>query len=137
MFTIKTCDQKVFTTKITTDKELVNEQKAHDPEAKIGYHSMHEVAGKDKMAFGIKQEHEVLFVPAYHSGEASSSQAATAQAANQSLIGAMLPTNALSTHCCEVIWAVKWATIGLIPLRPLVIFTRSGEVPPGKALSVA
>ena len=70
MFHIKTCDDLVaHSSKMLPIKELVAEGKAKDPEVSIAYHSMFEIPSKDKHAFGVKQEHEILFIPAFTSDE--------------------------------------------------------------------
>ena len=69
MYNIKTCYDFVFTTKMTTVKEVVAEQRSNNLEAKIAYHSMFDLASKDKDAFGVKQDHEIFFIPAFASEE--------------------------------------------------------------------
>ena len=69
MYNIKTCDDFVFTSKMTTVMEVVAEQRSNNPEAKIAYHSMFDIASKDKDAFGVKQDHEIFFIPAFSSDE--------------------------------------------------------------------
>jgi len=71
MYNIKTCDDFVFTTKMTTVKEVVAaEQRSGNLEAKIAFHSMFDLASKDKEdAFGVKQDHEIFFIPAFASEE--------------------------------------------------------------------
>ena len=63
MFHIKTCNDFVFTTKMARVVEVVANQRAINPETKVAYHSMFDVASKEKDAFGIKQEHETYFIP--------------------------------------------------------------------------
>ena len=69
MYNIKTCDDFVFTTKMTTVKEAVAEQRSNNLEAKIAFHSMFDLASKDKDAFGVKQDHEIFFIPSFSSDE--------------------------------------------------------------------
>ena len=65
MFHLKTCeDMVVYNSKMLPVKDVVGEQRAKNPEAKIAYHSMSEIPSKDKLSFGVKQEHEVFFIPA-------------------------------------------------------------------------
>ena len=133
MFHIKTCDDIVFTSKMLPVKDVVAEQKAKNPEAKIGYHSMFEIASKGTAAFGVKQEHEVFFIPAY----SSSDEAGKSQPVSQSSLAGLLPANAFQgSHCAVQAWGVKWAAIGLIPIRPLVLFKLSCDIPAGQALSL-
>ena len=69
MYNIKTCDDFVFTTKMTTVKEAVAEQRSNNLAAEIAYHSMFDIASTDKDAFGVKLEHEAFFIPACTSDE--------------------------------------------------------------------
>ena len=46
-----------------TVKEVMAEQRAKDPQAKIAYHSVFDIASTDKDAFGVKLEHEVFVIP--------------------------------------------------------------------------
>ena len=63
MFRIKTCDDFVYREKMMTVKEVMAEQRAKDPQAKIAYHSVFDIASTDKDAFGVKLEHEVFVIP--------------------------------------------------------------------------
>ena len=67
MFNLNTCNDFVPTSKIARVVEVVANQRSIHPEAKIVYHSMLAIASKEKDAFGIKQEHEVYFIPAFSS----------------------------------------------------------------------
>ena len=44
MFKIKTCDDFVYTSKMVTVKEVLAEQRKINPEAKLAYHSMFDIA---------------------------------------------------------------------------------------------
>ena len=138
MFTIQTCDGLVFTTKLEAVKDVVHDQKVKDPEAKLSYHSMFEVAGTDKNSFGVKQEHEVFFIPALSSsGDGNDGDAGAGKAINQGSVGAVLPPTLFDgSHCLVKAWAVTWQTIGLMPIRPLVLFKQSCDLPAGQALSL-
>ena len=112
-------------------KDVVHDQQVKSPEAKISYHSMFEVAGTDKKSFGVKQEHEVFFIPAL-SGDGNDGDAG--KVINQGSVGAVLPSTAFDgSHCVVKAWAVNWATIGLMPIRPLVLFKQSCDLPVGQA----
>ena len=133
MYTIKTCDDFVFTSNITTVKEVVKEQRSNNLEAKIAYHSMFDIASKEKDAFGIKQEHQIYFVPAFSSDD----QGGQNQPISQVTLAGKLPPNTFeSSHCVVATWAVKWTAQGLSPVRPMVIFTQSCDLLAGKALSL-
>ena len=133
MYNIKTCDDFVFTSKTATVKEVVAEQRSNNPEAKIAYHSMFDIASKDKDAFGVKQDHEVFFIPAFSSDEEGGQN----QPITQGTLAGKLPANTFeSSHCVVQTWGVKWGPQGLSPVRPLVLFKQSCDLPAGKALSL-
>ena len=136
MFKIKTCDdllQLSLQTKMVTVKEVVAEQRAKNPEAKIAYHSMFDIASTDKDAFGVKQEHEIFFIPAF----ASEEEGGQNQPITQGTLAGKLPANTFeSSHCVVQTWVVKWGPQGLGPVRPLVLFKQSCDLPAGKALSL-
>ena len=117
-------------TRITTVKEVLAEQRANNPEAKIAYHSMFDIASTDKDAFGVKLEHEVFFIPAFTSGE----EGGQSQSITQSTLAGKLPANTFeNSHCVVATWSVKWSPQGLGPVRPLVLFKQSCDLPAGKA----
>lgn len=116
-------------------KVVILEQKLKDPEAKLSYHSMFEVAGTDKKSFGVNQEHEVFFIPALSGNDADAG--GPGKVINQSSVGAVLPSTFFDgSHCLVKAWAVKWAAMGLMPIRPLVLFKQSCDLPAGQALSL-
>ena len=134
MYNIKTCDDFVFTTKMTTVKEAVAEQRSNNLEAEIAYHSMFDIASTDKDAFGVKLEHEVFFIPAFTSDDEEGGQS---QPITQGTLAGKLPANTFeNSHCVVATWSVKWSPQGLGPVRPLVLFKKSGDLPAGKALSL-
>ena len=133
MFKIKTCDDWVHTTKMVTVKQVLAEQRANNPEAKIAYHSMFDIARKDKDAFGVKQDHEIFFIPAF----ASEEEGGQNQPITQGTLAGKLPANTFeSSHCVVQTWAVKWSPQGLGLVRALVLFKKSCDLPAGKALSL-
>ena len=134
MFKIKTCDDWVHTSKMVTVKQVLAEQRANNPEAKIAYHSMFDIASTDKDAFGVKLEHEVFFIPAFTSSDEEGGQS---QPLTQNTLAGKLPANTFeSSHCVVATWFVKSSPLGLIPSRPLVLFKQSCDLPAGKAVSL-
>ncbi len=133
MLHIKTCDDVVHASKMVSVKEVVAEQKAKNPEAKIAYHSMFEMPSKDQRAFGVQQEHEVFFAPAFSSED----EAGQNPPVTQTSVAGKLPANAFEgLHCVVKGWGVKWGAIGLTPIRPVVLFKVSCDIPAGQALSL-
>ena len=133
MYNSKTCDDFVFTTKMTTVKEAVAEQRSNNLAAEIAYHSMFDIASTDKDAFGVKLEREVFFIPAFTSDEEGGQN----QRITQATLAGKLPANTFeSSHCVVATWWVKWSPWGLMPSRPLVLFKQSCDLPAGKAVSL-
>ena len=125
MFRIKTCDDFVYREKMMTVKEVMAEQRAKAPQAKIAYHSVFGIASTDKDAFGVKLEHEVFVIPGQ------------SQPINQNTLAGKLPTKTFeNSHCVLATWSVKWSPQGLGPVRPLVLFKQSCDLPAGKAVSL-
>ena len=114
-------------------KQVLAEQRANNPEAKIAYHSMFDIASTDRDAFGVKLEHGVFFIPAFTSGE----DGGQSQSITQSTLAGKLPANIFeNSHCVVATWSVKWSPQGLGPVRPLVLFKQSCDLPAGKAVSL-
>ena len=133
MFHIKTCNDFLFTSQIARVVEVVKNQRSINPEAKIAYHTIFDIASKDKDAFGVKQEHKIFFIPAICSDEEKGQN----QKSSQINLAGKLPANTFeSSHCVVQAWAVKWGPLGLIPVRPLVLFKQWCDIPAGKALSL-
>ena len=133
MFNIKTCNDFVFTSKIARVVDVVANQRSINPEAKIADHSMFGIASKEKDAFGIQQEHDIYFILAFSSED----EAGQKQQISPVTLAGKLPANTFaSSHCVVATWAVKWAPQGLSPVRPMVVFTQSCDIPAGKALSL-
>ena len=133
MFKMKECEDMVLNApKALTLKAAVHERKQTDPQAKIAYHSMFDVPSKDKQVFGLKQEHQIYFIPAYSSAEGDAKAEVV-----QNNAGAVLTHEVWNYFkCCKLIWATKWGVLGLTPFRPLVLFTVSCELDGGKALQL-
>ena len=133
MFHFKTCNDFVFTSKMERVDEVVANQRSSNPEAKIAYHSMFDIASKEKDAFGIKQEHQIYFMLAFSNDDEGGQK----QQISQVTLAGKLPANTFeSSHCVVATWAVKWGPQGLNPVRPMVLFTYSCDLPAGKALSL-
>ena len=133
MFTLKTCNDFVFTSKIARVVEVVANQRSSNPEAKIAYHSMFDIASKDKDAFGVKQEHDLFFILAFSSEEEGGQN----QPITQITLAGKLPANTFeSSQCVVQTRGVEWGPLGLSPVRPLVLLKQSCDLPAGKALSL-
>ena len=94
---------------------------------------MSEIPSKDKMSFGVKQEHEVFSIPVC----SSAGEGGKSELVSQTSIAGLLPPTAFDgSHCAVKAWAVKWGPIGLVPIRPVVLFKMHCGIPAGQALSL-
>ena len=94
---------------------------------------MFEITSNDKDAWSVRQEHEVFFIPSFW----NELETDHAQAIQQGTLAGKLPANAFEgSHCVVKTWAVKWGPLGLTPVRPLVLFKLSCDIPAGQALSL-
>ena len=94
---------------------------------------MFDIPSTDKDAFGVKMEHEVFCIPGFTTDE----EGENTQSITQSTLAGKLPANTFEdSHCVVATWSVKWSPQGLGPVRPLVLFKKSCELPAGKALSL-
>ena len=94
---------------------------------------MFDIASTDRDAFGVKLEREVFFIPAFTSDEEGGQN----QRITQGTLAGKLPANTFeSSHCVVQTWGVKWGPQGLGPVRPLVLFKQSCDLPAGKAVSL-
>ena len=94
---------------------------------------MFEVPGKDPGALGIKQEHEVFCMPSFTTEDEAAQNRAITQA---TLAGTPLASAFEGSHCVVRTWGVKWGPLGLTPVRPVAILTKSCTIPAGQALSL-
>ena len=54
---------------------------------------------------------------------------------NQTSVAALIPPSAWDkSEVALLTWAVKWAPMGLMPLRPIVVFQLGGTLSGGQAL---
>ena len=81
-------------------------------------------------AFDFKLNHVVHFVPD------STKEEKTAQKVTQMSVGSTIPLSRWPSKCIMLIWATKWGVLGLTPIRPLLLFKGSFNIPPGKAVEV-
>ena len=132
MYHIKTCDDFVFTTKMTTMKKVVAEHRANNWEAKIAFHSMFDIASTDKDAFGVKLEREVFFIPAFTSDE----EGGQSQPISQATLAGKLPANIRELTLRRADMGPQVGPQGLGPVRPLVLFKQACDLPAGMAVSL-
>lgn len=95
--------------------------------------------------FSLTREHSVYFVPAGNAkvvldaeeeGGEGGEDGGKGPAAMQGHVAALVPAKVWDTHCTRVIYAVKWAASGLMPVRPQVVLTADCTLAPGRAVQL-
>ena len=113
--------------KLMRVRDVVNERKATEPECKIAYHTTEPSEDGDVRHFNVRRNHDVFFVFDAKGNVDSKSNV-------QMNVAQLMPMEVWSTHCCDIIWATKWGVLGLTPVRPLVLMTKSVALDSGRAL---
>ena len=80
--------------------------------------------------FDVVVNHRVFFVP-----ESTKAEKA-AEKVNQMTAGPAVSLDRWPSNCILLVWAVKWNVLGLMPVRPLLVFQCQVNVPAGRALDV-
>ena len=111
-------------------RDVVNEKKVTEPECKIAYHIMEPSEDGDVRHFNVRKNHDVFFV----FDAKGNAETGTKMNAVQMNVAQLMPMEVWSTHCCDIIWATKWGVLGLTPVRPLVLMTKSVTLDSGRAL---
>ena len=140
--------QVLFNGEPVTLRHMVEQKRLTDPGADakatgLAYHELKETpTPADPGNFSVALVNSVYFVPggananaveggedegAPNPGPGFSGVLQTAAAA--SVVPAMW-----CRHISMISWAVKWSTIGIMPVRPHVTLTNDVELPPGKAV---
>ena len=55
----------------------------------------------------------------------------------QTAAGGLIQLGKWNTDLVKVVWSVKWATSGLMPIRPILVLFAEGNLPSGKALKLS
>ena len=85
--------------------------------------------------FSCEQKHSIWFVPAEEE-QKKKNGAADSQKLLQMSVGSRMPLTVWPSHCCSIVWVVKWGILGLTPVRPIVCMTTEANIPAGRALAL-
>jgi len=123
LFELKGMDDLIFLNQqLTTVGEAIQQKRASDPTCKIAYHEMAEIEGGSAGDFAVTMKNKVYFGP-----EASDDK-------SQAGIAASIPVAhwGRAEASIAMVWSAKWGPNGLTPIRPLILFTSSVTIGPGR-----
>ncbi len=127
-FMLKSSKDKIYHNyTVQTIGDVVLEKRKSEPNCKVAYHDLEEVADGGVGEFNLSLKVPVRFLCAEEAPKATQLSAAC-----------FVPQ-----HCfeqpgvCEIMWATRWCVQGLSPVRPLVITCVDIELKPGHALRIA
>jgi hypothetical protein len=121
---------------LTTVQACVDQRRATNPKATVAYHEMEPVEstreapcapGKSRLKKSIAsclcQGRQACWLQQWRGGDQPTS------------VGAAIGLNAWqSAPGANIVWAMRWAPAGLMPVRPMVCIKGDGNVPARKAL---
>ena len=117
-------DLVVFNGAILTVGKVLNDQKASKPDASICYHSI-KLDDTNPKIFTLKFVHRVVFFAIAPDGKNDN---------NISNMGQKESAKVWNSGCLQVLWAVRWAAKGLMPIKPMILLRDSVTLPPGRGL---
>ena len=132
-YTLNATQNVVFNSKIVPLKDVVNKQRLKVPTASINYFSLKEdPQPEDPGNWTVQVQQRLCFTPALIQKEESSEilQLKQVHAA------AVLPANCWA-GVAEVMFVVRWANNGLMPVRPQVMLVQDVVIPAGQALALS
>ena len=123
--------------KLTTLGEIVNAVQGNRAATDICYHSQKPAPSEDPKHFELERKHEVYYCPASKTNaqvEASGDDPTNLELKGSSSLASLVPLSTCKFEHCSIMWAVKWATKGLMPIKPQVALTYDVEIQPGTAV---
>ncbi|CAJ1413832.1 unnamed protein product, partial [Effrenium voratum] len=116
LFDLKNAESKVLHNgKLTTLGDLVNAAQGSRASADICYHTLKPAPSEDPRHFELDDDSTNL------------------ELKGSSSLAALVPLSTCKFEHCNIIWAVKWATKGLMPIKPQIALTYDLEIPPSTA----
>ncbi|CAJ1447674.1 unnamed protein product [Effrenium voratum] len=117
LFDLKNAESQVLHNgKLTTLGDLVNAAQGSRASADICYHTLKPAPSEDPRHFELDDDSTNL------------------ELKGSSSLAALVPLSTCKFEHCNIIWAVKWATKGLMPIKPQIALTYDLEIPPSTAV---
>jgi len=130
MFHIKSDQDYIYhQNELVTVRDVIGERRKVDPDCKLTYHNFADKTEGETGEVEITLKHKVYFMTKKDASESEKKK-------SQVNLAAFLPLDIWASESCKVakiMWATKWATQGLAPVRPLVILTEDVVLGPGRA----
>lgn len=116
---------------LVTLLEVVEERRRSNPNCKVAYHKLVEQHDRGPGAFTLEVTSKV--VACYTAVDGGDEK----KNITQQNAAACLANNFWeNVEHVGLVWTVKWAAQGLMPVRPTVVCLSACELPPGKALAL-
>jgi hypothetical protein len=113
---------------LTTVGEALRVKRESTPTAEINYHELTDVVGTK---FTLNRKHHIVFIP---QGSQPATEEEEGVSSLQASAAALIPPKAWETKHTQMVWSMTWKSKGLMPIRPQIIFSFSGEIGAGQAL---
>lgn len=101
---------------------VIAEARVKKPDAQVSYHSL-AIDDADPKKFTLKPSHRVAFIP----------KAEDDSPVNANNIGKKEAVEIWGSGSLVVLWAVRWAQKGLMPIKPVIHISGEMVIPPGRA----
>ncbi|CAK0820037.1 unnamed protein product, partial [Prorocentrum cordatum] len=122
-------------TLMTVGDAIKDRISSHPTSCKICYHDTTWDTGET--TFTIERKHNVVFIPVNSQQLMEDEQnKASAGIAQQAAAARLVKPSLWDTTDTKVVWCVSWKATGLMPSRPVVVFTGSGCLCPGRSLKL-
>ena len=132
----KSTDLVLYNNTLMTVADVVKDRiTTHPTSCKICYHDTKWDTAET--TFNLERKHDVVFVPGNNQQtQEDEANKASAGIALQAAAGCLVKPALWDTTDTKVVWCVSWKATGLMPARPVVVFTGSGCLCPGRSLKL-
>lgn len=125
---------------LTNVKTMVNTKQQQDPRAQIAYYEISEAANTDDPEmFEMKNTVPLVFVPTgqLKAKTETGEEGTEVLSADQVSAARLLPVAAWEQRSlCSLVWCVRWAPQGLMPVRPVVALHREVVIEPSHGVAL-
>ena len=114
---------------------VLEAEKEQNPNTKIMYHTIEDDPSSPG-AFTLTQTHTVVFNSTSQTTEGEGAGLPGSKPLLQSQIAAVVPMAIWETHGTSIVWSVKKAASGIMPIRPQVLLTKEVVLEAKQALTL-
>ena len=136
LYDVSSCEIVLHNGKVESLGDLLLQKQSEKGKASICYHDVSVKAGTEANQFDIVRKHEVYFKPtAKVAGEEEGTELKLNKGAGS--FAALVPLTTLnSLKHAKVLWSVKWALKGLMPIKPHLCMFDEVVLDGGKAMKL-